>query len=191
MGGFIGAELALAFPTRVQKLVLVSAAGLSVASMKKEPLLTAGRMLSLGTTRAGTQASELIKRPRLRRVFLQFVVRYPEKLSVPLASELVRGGTSPGLVGGLDAILTYKIRERLSEIEVPTLIVWGRNDILVPVSDAAEFERLIGSNAHAVIFEDTGHLSMVERPSRFNALLADFIAGHEIPEAGVPGVVSP
>jgi pimeloyl-ACP methyl ester carboxylesterase len=191
MGGFIGAELALAFPTRVQKLVLVSAAGLSVASMKKEPLLTAGRLLSLGTTRAGTQASELIKRPRLRRAFLQFVVRYPEKLSVPLASELVRGGASPGLVGGLDAILTYKIRERLSEIEVPTLIVWGRNDILVPVSDAAEFERLIGDNAHAVIFEDTGHLPMIERPSRFNALLADFIAGSEPPEAGVPGVVSP
>jgi pimeloyl-ACP methyl ester carboxylesterase len=73
---------------------------------------------------------------------------------------------------------------------VPTLIVWGRNDILVPVSDASTFEELIGSNAHAVIFEDTGHLSMLERPSRFNALLADFIAGSGTPEAGVPGVVS-
>ena len=31
---------------------------------------------------------------------------------------------------------------------------------------------------------------MLERPSRFNALLADFIAGAAVPEAGVPGVVS-
>ena len=93
-------------------------------------------------------------------------------------------------VGGLDAVLTYKIRERLSEIDVPTLIVWGRNDILVPVGDAAEFEHLIGDNAHAVIFDDTGHVPMLERPSRFNELLADFVAGAETPEAGIPGVVS-
>ena len=123
-------------------------------------------------------------------MLLQTVVRYPEKLSLPLTAELVAGAGTPGFVGGLDAILSYKIRERLSEIEVPTLIVWGRNDILVPVGDAAGFEELIGANAHAVIFEDTGHLSMLERPSRFNALLADFIAGAETPEAGVPGVVS-
>jgi pimeloyl-ACP methyl ester carboxylesterase len=177
MGGFIGAELALTYPTRVQKLVLVSAAGLSVEYLAKEPLMTIGRLMSVTATRAGAQAGILIRRPRLRRVFLQLVVRYPEKLSLPLASELVRGGSSPGFVGGLDAVLTYKIRERLSEIEVPTLIVWGRNDILVPVGDAARFRELIGENARAVIFEDTGHLSMLERPSRFNELLADFIAG--------------
>ncbi len=187
MGGFIGAELAIAFPTRVQKLVLISAAGLSVEYLAKEPLMTVGRLMSVTATRAGAQAGILIRRPRMRRLFLQLVVRYPEKLSLPLATELVRGGASPGFVGGLDAVLTYKIRERLSEIEVPTLIVWGRNDILVPVSDAATFRELIGSNARAVIFEDTGHLPMLERPSRFNALLADFIAGDEVPEAGVPG----
>jgi pimeloyl-ACP methyl ester carboxylesterase len=39
-----------------------------------------------------------------------------------------------------------------------------------------------------VIFEDTGHLSMIERPSRFNALLAGFLAGDREPEADVPGV---
>jgi pimeloyl-ACP methyl ester carboxylesterase len=192
MGGFIGAELALAFPTRVKTLVLVSAAGLSVDSMKKEPLLTIARLMSLGVKSAGDSAStEVVRRPRLRRVFLQLVVRYPERLSVPLASELVRGGASAGLVGGLDAVLTYKIRERLGEIEVPTLIVWGRNDILVPVGDAAEFERLIGANARAVIFEDTGHLSMLERPSRFNELVDGFLAGSGKPEAGVEDVVRP
>ncbi len=191
MGGFIGAELALAFPTRVKKLALVSAAGLSVEGMKKEPLLTVGRLLSFTAKGANNQTSQLIKRPGLRRLFLQIVVRYPEKLSIPLATELVAGGSSEGLVGGLDAVLSYKIRERLSAIEVPTMIVWGRNDILVPVGDAAEFERLIGANAHAVIFEDTGHLAMLERPSRFNALLTHFIAGSGVPEAGVEGVVSP
>jgi pimeloyl-ACP methyl ester carboxylesterase len=60
--------------------------------------------------------------------------------------------------------------------------------MLVPVEDAAEFEHLIGENAHSVVFDDTGHLAMVERPNRFNDLVAGFIAGEREPEAGVEGV---
>jgi pimeloyl-ACP methyl ester carboxylesterase len=188
MGGFVGAELALAFPTRVRRLVLVSAAGLSVEHLKREPILAAGRMLAVGVARTGVKQLPIVNRPRLRRAALQLVVRYPERISVPLATELSAGPGTDGFVGGLDAVLGYKFRDRLPEIEIPVLIVWGRNDILVPVADAYEFERLIGANAHAVIFEDTGHLSMVERPSRFNRLVAEFIAGNDRPEDAVPGV---
>ncbi len=39
-----------------------------------------------------------------------------------------------------------------------------------------------------MIFEDTGHLPMLERPSRFNELLRSFMAGERAPEAGVEGV---
>jgi pimeloyl-ACP methyl ester carboxylesterase len=176
MGGFIGAELALAFPTRVRKLVLISAAGISAENMWREPIMAIGRLMAVGTARAGVKQLPVVNRPRLRRAALQLVIRYPERLSVPLASELVVGAGTPGFVGGLDAVLGYSFRDRLPEIEVPTLIVWGRNDILIPVEDAYEFQRLIGDNARLEVFDDTGHLAMLERPSRFNALLADFIA---------------
>ena len=86
-------------------------------------------------------------------------------------------------------MLGYSFRDRLPEIEVPTLIVWGRNDILIPVEDACEYERLIGANARAVVFDDTGHLAMVERPSRFNELLAGVHCGTR---TGCPGwVIAP
>jgi pimeloyl-ACP methyl ester carboxylesterase len=176
MGGFIGAELALAFPTRVRRLVLISAAGISAENMWREPIMAIGRLMAVGTARAGVKQLPVVNRPRLRRAALQLVIRYPERLSVPLASELVVGAGTPGFVGGLDAVLGYSFRDRLPEIEVPTLIVWGRNDILIPVEDAYEFQRLIGDNARLEVFDDTGHLAMLERPSRFNALLADFIA---------------
>jgi pimeloyl-ACP methyl ester carboxylesterase len=176
MGGFIGAELAIAFPTRVRKLVLISAAGISAENMWREPVMAVGRLMAIGTARAGIKSLPVVTRPRLRRAALQLVVRHPERLSVPLASELVAGAGTPGFVGGLEAVLVHSFREQLPEIEVPTLIVWGRNDVLIPVKDAYEFERLIGANARSVIFEDTGHMAMLERPSRFNALLADFIA---------------
>ncbi len=132
--------------------------------------------MAVGAARTGAKQLPVVNRPRLRRAALQLVIRYPEKLSVPLASELVVGAGSSGFVGGLDAVLGYSFRDRLPEIEIPTMIVWGRNDILIPVDDAYEFERLIGANARLEIFEDTGHLAMLERPSRFNGLLSDFIA---------------
>jgi pimeloyl-ACP methyl ester carboxylesterase len=175
MGGFIGAELALAFPTRLRKLVLISAAGISAQNMWREPVMAIGRLMAIGAARTGVKSLPVVNRPRLRRAALQLVVRYPEKLSVPLATELVTGAGTPGFVGGLDAVLGYSFRERLPEIEVPTLIVWGRNDVLIPVEDAYEFQRLIGDNARVEVFDDTGHLAMLERPSRFNALVSDFI----------------
>jgi pimeloyl-ACP methyl ester carboxylesterase len=76
----------------------------------------------------------------------------------------------------------------LARIEIPVLIVWGRNDMLVPVEDAGAYQRLIGANAHTVIFEDTGHVPMLERPTRFNDLLRGFVAGETAPERGIAGV---
>jgi pimeloyl-ACP methyl ester carboxylesterase len=188
MGGFVGAEVALSFPTRVAKLVLVAAAGLSTEYLQREPLLGAARIWAATMTRVGVRADSVVRRHRLRRVFLQTVVRYPERLSVPLTYELVQGAGKPGFVPALQALLGYSFRERLAQIEAPVLIVWGRNDMIVPVGDAKRFEALIGANARTVIFEDTGHVPMLERPSRFNELLAGFIAGEREPERGVEGV---
>ena len=190
MGGFVGAELTLAFPTRVERLVLVSAAGLSIEDYRREPLLTAARVWAAGATWLGARGRAVVTRPRLRRIGMQFLVRYPEKLSPQLTYELARGTGTPGFVPALKALLSYSFRDQLGGIEVPVLVVWGRNDMLVPREDAAEFVRLIGANARREMFDDTGHLAMLERPSRFNALLAAFIAGERAPESGVEGVSS-
>jgi pimeloyl-ACP methyl ester carboxylesterase len=188
MGGFIGAEVALAFPTRVQKLVLVSAAGLAIEYQRREPLMTLARLTAHGVRDTGQHARAVIRRRRLRRAAMQMVVRYPEKLSLPLAFEQVQGSGKPGFLAALDALMSYSFRNRLAEIEVPVLIVWGANDMLVPVGDARRFEKLIGPNARKVIFDDTGHLAMLERPTRFNRVLGEFLAGRAEPEAGVEGV---
>ena len=94
----------------------------------------------------------------------------------------------PGFVPALKALLEYSYRDRLPAIEIPVLIVWGRNDLLVPVSDAERYQRLIGANARVEVFEDTGHAPMLERPSRFNELLHGFLAGDARPEEGIAGV---
>jgi pimeloyl-ACP methyl ester carboxylesterase len=188
MGGFVGADLAVSFPTRVSKLVLVAAAGLSTEYLAREPLLAGARAFMVLTTRTGLRGAPVLKRKRLRRIALGPIVRYPERLSFALASEIVQGANAPGFLDSFEALMSYSFRDKLERIEVPTLIVWGRNDMLVPVTDAELYEHLIGDNAHSVIFEDTGHLPMLERPSRFNSLLRSFLAGDREPEADVEGV---
>ncbi len=187
MGGFVGAELALSSGTRVDRLVLVSAAGLSTERLPRGPLVAAARVVAAGIPLARRFEAEVVHRPRLRRAAMQFVIRYPEKLSVPLAQELVLSAGKPGFVAALDALIDYGYRERLGAIEIPVLIVWGRNDLLVPVEDAWEYAELIGANARVEVFEDTGHAPMLERPTRFNELLRGFLAGEAAPEAGVAG----
>jgi len=188
MGGFVAAELALSFATRVERLVLVSAAGLSIEEYRSTPLLVGARIWAGTATWVGARGHSVVTRPRARRLGLQLIARYPEKLSPALTYELTRGAGTPGFVPAMEALLSYGFRDRLARIEVPTLVVWGRNDMLVPRGDAREYVRLIGDNARREMFDDTGHLSMVERPSRFNRLLASFTAGEPAPEAGVEGV---
>jgi pimeloyl-ACP methyl ester carboxylesterase len=176
MGGFIGAEVAISHPHRVDRLVLVSPAGISSENLYRRPLLTAAHAGSLAAAWVGSKSEILTRRPRMRRLLASGVVRHPHRLPAPLMAEQVRGTGKPGFIDALDALMSYPIRDRLPEISCPTLIVWGRNDFLVPVRDADEFEKLI-PNSRKVIYEDTGHVPMFERPAQFNALVEEFLAG--------------
>ena len=103
------------------------------------------------------------------------VVRHPERLAPALAAEQVRGAGKPGFIDAMNDLLDYRIRDCLHHIACPTLIVWGTNDYLVPLSDASTFEREI-PNSRKVIFEDTGHMPQLEHPERFNEELERFLA---------------
>lgn len=174
MGGFVAAELAIRFPQRVERLVLVSSAGLSSDALRRQPLLTSARVLAATSGWTASKVETFARRPGLRRILLRYIFHHPDRLPAALAFEQLQGSGKPGFLPALDALLSYPIRDRVPEIACPTLIVWGTHDRLVPLRDASEFERLI-PNARKVVFPDTGHVSMLERPARFNALLEAFV----------------
>jgi pimeloyl-ACP methyl ester carboxylesterase len=188
MGGFIGAELAIRFGTWVDKLVLVSAAGLTIEHQRNEHALSLLRrsssILAIGTGWLASKSEELARRPRSRRAILNIVAAHPERLPAPLIAEQLRGSGKPGFIDALDALTGYPIRDRLGDIAAPTLIVWGARDLLVPVRDAWEFGELI-PQSRVVVYEDTGHVAMFERPDAFNALVEEFL-GNSGPEGRVP-----
>jgi pimeloyl-ACP methyl ester carboxylesterase len=112
----------------------------------------------------------------MRELVLKGVVAHPSRLPGPLAAEQLRGAGTDGFLSALEAILEFDLSERLPLIECPTLIVWGTRDRLITVRDAARFAEAI-PGARKVIYEDTGHMAMLEQPASFNALLRDFISG--------------
>jgi pimeloyl-ACP methyl ester carboxylesterase len=180
MGGFIGAELAIAFPQRVERLVLISAAGISTyadprTARAMPTLRRSERIVAASAAWLASRSDTVARRPRLRDATLAVVARHPSRLPAPLAAEQLRGAGKPGFLQALESILDYDFRERLPEIACPTLIVWGDGDRLINVRDADVFAELI-SGSRKVIFEDTGHMAMLERPAAFNALLSDFLA---------------
>jgi 4,5:9,10-diseco-3-hydroxy-5,9,17-trioxoandrosta-1(10),2-diene-4-oate hydrolase len=180
MGGFVCAELAIAFPQRVERMVLVSPAGLSTfGDRRASRALPALRRFELvvGAYAAwvAARSDTVSKRPLLRQATLGFVTRHPGRLPAALAAEQVRGAGKPGFLQGLEANLNYDVRERLPEIACPTLIVWGAEDRVITVRDADIYSELI-PGSRKVIYPDTGHMAMLERPLSFNMLLKEFLS---------------
>jgi len=194
MGGFIGCEVAIKFPPRVERLVLVSAAGITIEHQRNDAVMgtlyRTERISKFLATWLAAHADGLSTRPRLRKALLRFVMAHPDGLPGPLISEQVRGTGKAGFLPALEALTNYPIRERLPEIACPSLIVWGADDRLVPRRDADTFEELI-PDSRKVVFEDTGHVAMLERPARFNRLVLDFLAeppGEEVDETSEAAV---
>ena len=183
MGGFVSAETTIQFPERVERLALVSAAGITSANVLTAPTMTVGRIAAAVTAYTAARHLQIARRPISRHFALALVARHPSRLKADLAWEgFFKGTGKKGFDDALRACIQYDFRDRLTEIRCPTLIVWGEKDSVIAVEDADEFERLI-PNSKKVVLEDTGHVAMAERPKAFNDLLLDFLRVEE-PQIG-------
>ena len=113
-----------------------------------------------------------------------------EELSEAIVSSLV--GTNPDAEGverakkamaacpdatyrrSIEALLTFDMREHLSRISVPTLVVAGENDRNAPSSMMERMAARI-PGARFVVVPQAGHLANLEQPSEFNAILSKFL----------------
>jgi pimeloyl-ACP methyl ester carboxylesterase len=176
MGGFISAEAVSADPDRFEKLVLVSAAGVSSVRLRRQPIETAARMATAATPLLLKLQERSMRRPRVRQAIFMSLFQHPEALRRELLLEIFQNGAGrPGFLPAIQGLVGYDILDQLTEVEVPTLIVWGRNDRVVPSQDAAGFAQRL-RNSQTVIFDDTGHVPQLERPVRFNRVLETFLA---------------
>jgi len=176
LGGFVAAEAASQGTGRFSKLALVSAAGVSSARMRREPAEMAGRLAVAASPLVLRFQERGLHRPGLREWAFRMVFHRPLEIRRELLWEFFTNGAGrPGFLPAIAGLIGYDILDRLEDVELPTLIAWGRNDRIVPARDAVEYGRRL-RNSRTVIFDQTGHVPMAERPVRFNRLLEAFLS---------------
>lgn len=179
MGGFVSIETALQFPRRVERLVLNSSVGFAIHDRRRSEVKWWAIVTGAATKWQAARLEEVVARPRLRELFFRDIVRHPERIAPDLLYEISTGNGKPAYRSAVEAFAEYDVRHRIEEIGVPTLIVWGKSDRLVPAGDADRFEEHI-EHSTKLVMPDTGHYAMVERPRAFNAAVEEFLAG-ELP----------
>jgi pimeloyl-ACP methyl ester carboxylesterase len=177
VGQSMGAGTAILFCVqhrqRVNKLVLVDAAGLP------NSLPLAGKFLNLpgiGEFFLGLQ-TDAIRRTGLRDSFIHneelLTENYFENVT---RSHKIKGSTQAGLAIQRKQFFDKLSAEihRLAQMEVPILLVWGREDKATPLRCGQEMQRILAGSRLEVI-DNAGHVPNFERAEEFNQLAADFL----------------
>jgi pimeloyl-ACP methyl ester carboxylesterase len=165
-GGMVAADLAATFPGLFSRLVLLSPAGLWLDD-------------------APIPFAEMVSGPPER--LPAYLFAHPEGPGARAATALP---ADPALIPAAIAQQAWNIGcttkfvwpipdlglgRRLHRVAVPTLVVWGREDALIPVAYAAEFGRLIAGSQVEVI-EDCGHVMQADQPEATWAAVSKFLA---------------
>jgi pimeloyl-ACP methyl ester carboxylesterase len=95
-----------------------------------------------------------------------------EKLLNNVGSEDYKA-SAPVLRETMKKIVNEDMTQLLSNIKVPTLLIWGTNDTATPISDARKMESLI-SDSGLVEYKGAGHFSYLENIQNCNAVLNEF-----------------
>lgn len=169
LGGAVCEVAAAARPDRIAGLVLVDAAGPSTR-------IPIGFRL-LRTPIVGEVQMELCARPVIGFMLRQRLYARGERVTEETVDDWWTPITLPGTRRAmLEAVRTRRSGTAglLEEIRVPTLVVWGAGDSLLPVSDGMALSSAI-RGARFVLLPDAGHLPQEETPDAFARTVAPFV----------------
>lgn len=173
MGGGTAIQFCVQHRQRVDKLVLVDPAGLP------NPIPLMSRLFNLpgvGELFLGLK-TDVIRKTALRQIFIHnqrlITDRYFENVT---RAHKIKGTTEVG-----QAITRKQFFDKLSDeihrlgsMEVPVLIVWGREDKAIPLRCGREMHRIL-KGSRLEILDNAGHVPNFERAGDFNQLAVDFL----------------
>jgi 4,5:9,10-diseco-3-hydroxy-5,9,17-trioxoandrosta-1(10),2-diene-4-oate hydrolase len=172
MGGYVAAELALAHPDRVDRLVLMGPGGLAANVLGPDPSEGARRLFDF-MMKPSRDAME---------AWVDTMVANKAVVDDQLLDERMANATRPGAMESAGAIFgslasfpeEVPLWARASKITTPTLITWGRDDRMLPFEGALfAFRQLPNAELH--VFSGCGHWAQVERKDEFERIVAEFL----------------
>jgi pimeloyl-ACP methyl ester carboxylesterase len=175
LGGLVALRLALRYPDTVSRLVLAGSAGLSIGRPWLRELITANVVLRPGRL-AGRYRSLVSRSPLLRRLVFGFVsVADPVGLSDSavegfLAGQVLHTDTRSAWA----ALRRDDPRLELEDVRCPVLVLWGAEDMQLPLGDAFEYARRLRAPLRTIA--GCGHLLIGERPDACADAIESFLA---------------
>lgn len=174
LGGMVVVRLALRRPGAVSGVVLAGAAGLSIGNVWGRELLSIFTVVRPGRL-AGYGRSWVARSRILRRVVFGVVsVADPAALT----NDAVEGFLAAHLLhtdvdGAWQALRVDDPRQELEDVDCPALVLWGAEDVQLPLDDAFEYTRRL--RARLRVIPDCGHLLIGERPDACAHAIDDFL----------------
>lgn len=172
-GGWIAWETALALPERVRALVLVDAAGYPLDSESVPVGFRIARVPGLNRLMESVLPRSMIE-SSLRNVYGD-----PSRVTPALVDRYyeltLREGNRAALARRFAAGRHAADTSRIGQLRVPTLILWGELDRLIPPAHAGYFERDI-PGSRRVTFPGLGHVPHEEDPAATVSVVRGFLA---------------
>ena len=164
LGGQIVTECAITQSKIIEKIVLVSPSGIMKQST---PTFDAYTLAALYPTQDGTKTAFQMMAGEHKEIDSDTVDGFIQRMTLPNAK-----------MAFMSTILGIRnagsLSERLGKISVPTLIVWGKQDTLIPITYSKDFVSSI-KNCQFVEMESSGHTPYVEEPKKFSEIVFKFL----------------
>jgi pimeloyl-ACP methyl ester carboxylesterase len=167
LGGWTAAAFTLAHPEKVDRLALVDAAGFALTGDVNPRALNA---LSPSTIEGAKQI--------LHQIFYNKQVYASDAAAASMLTRRMMAGDGYTIQRFIDSIVNGEdvLDKRLSAIKHPTIIIWGREDLLTPLALGERFKKEI-NGSELFIIEKCGHVPQLEKAAEFNAALMRFLGG--------------
>ncbi len=179
LGGYYAWRFALRHPGRVTGLILVDSVGYPIqAGAGEAAVLQLARMPVVSELMRFTAIRWVVERS-LKEVYADDAKVTPE-LVERYESLMLRAGNRQAMGDRARAERRPVGWQRLPELRVPTLVMWGAQDAWVPLEHAERFRKDI-PDARLVVYPKLGHLPMEEDPATTAADALRFLRGEPVP----------
>lgn len=176
LGGGVALQLALDFPQKVEKLVLVNSFGLGkeiTLTLRLASLPLVSRLFSPSRSSTALELKQTVYNPTL--ISNELIEQYYQIATLPGAWSTLLALIKRNIdLFGVRTEVFHAIVDRLTTIEAPTLVFWGQQDRIIPVAHAAVATDML-PNVRLRIFDPCGHWSQFECSKEFNSLVLDFL----------------